>query len=212
MRVSAVDILDHGVIQTGAWPEFLDDSLVKMGPQIRRADIDETQQRQLLPGCLLHKETDGPKLGRLLLSRVFETSLRDSNLVGNLYFGNFASWQGHVRDVFMHGLIPEYYRAKGERGELLCTSFSLDYLREAMPFDCIEVRMHLGAVYESGVDLDFEYHRIEPDDSRTKLAIARHSAVWAARDSAGTYLPTSWPRVVLDALTGNVSRLHSAPR
>ena len=144
------------------------------------------------------------------MSHVFETSLRDSNLVGNLYYSNFASWQGHVRDRFMHRLIPEYYRGKGERGELLCTSFSLNYLREAMPFDRIEVKMYLGAVYESGVDLAFEYRRIEPDESRTKLAIARHSAIWATRDEAGTYVPAPWPQPVMDALMGSVSRLRSA--
>jgi acyl-CoA thioesterase FadM len=210
MRVSAVDIVDHGVIKTGAWPEFLDSSLVKMGPQIPAREDREASQLQLGRGSLLHQETDGPKLGRLLMSHVLETSLRDSNLVGNLYYSNFASWQGHVRDLFMHRLIPEYYRGKGELGELLCTSFSLDYLREAMPFDRIEVKMYLGAVYESGVDLAFEYHRIEPDESRTKLAIARHSAVWATRDGAGTYVPAPWPQPVMDALMGSVSRLRSA--
>jgi enediyne polyketide synthase len=210
MRVSAVDIVDHGVIKTGAWPEFLDSSLVKMGPQIPAREDREASQLQLRRGSLLHQEIDGPKLGRLLMSRVFETSLRDSNLVGNLYYSNFASWQGHVRDRFMHRLIPEYYRGKGERGELLCTNFSLNYLREAMPFDRIEVKMYLGAVYESGVDLAFEYHRMEPDESRTKLAIARHSAIWAARDEAGTYAPAPWPQPVMDALMGSVSRLRTA--
>jgi enediyne polyketide synthase len=211
MRVSAVEIIDHGVIKTGAWPEFLDTSLVKMGPQGPPRADHEAAKLQLRRGSLLHQETDGPMLGRLLISRVFETSLRDSNLVGNLYFGNFASWQGHVRDVFLHRLIPEYYRGKGERGELLCTNFALDYLREAMPFDRIEVRMYLGAVYESGVDLAFEYYRIEPDDTRTKLAIARHSAVWATRDGAGTYVPARWPQAVMDALMGSDSRVRSAP-
>ena len=212
MRVSAVDIIDHGVIEAGAWPEFLDTSLVKMGPQLLPADSPTAAQLQLSRGNLLHQEADGPRLGRLLMSRVFETSLRDSNLVGNLYFGNFASWQGHVRDVFMHQLIPEYYKGKGERGELLCTHFSLHYLREAMPFDQIEVRMYLRSVYESGVDLDFEYYRIEPDDSRTKLATAQQCAAWAARDGAGTYVPAPWPQAVVDALMSGVSRLRTAPR
>lgn len=212
MRVSAVDIVDHGVIKTGAWPEFLDSSLTKMGPQIPAREDREASTFRLVCGGLLHQEADGPKLGRLLMSRVFETSLRDSNLVGNLYYSNFASWQGHLRDLFMHQLIPEYYRGKGERGELLCTNFSLDYLREAMPFDRIEVKMYLGAVYECGVDLAFEYSRVEPNDSRTKLAVARHSAVWAARDGVGTYASAPWPQAVMDALVDGVSRLRSAPQ
>ncbi len=211
MRVSAVDIVDHGVIKTGAWPEFLDSSLVKMGPQIPAKDGDEERRLQLGRGALIHRAADGPKLGRLLMSRVFETSLRDSNLVGNLYYSNFASWQGHIRDLFMHGLIPEYYTGKGELGELLCTGFTLNYLREAMPFDRIEVRMHLGAVYEAGVDLAFEYYRIESDDSRTKLAVSRHSAVWATRNVDGTHTPARWPQTVMDAFVGGVSKLRSAP-
>lgn len=208
MRVSAIDIVDHGIIRTGQWPEFLDRSLREMGPQHPKRLDNEEPNRSFVVGETLYESSDTFERGPQVCTRTFETTLRDSNLVGNLYYGNFAAWQGHVRDAFFQGLGPDFYRGKGEHGQLLCTNFAINFLREAMPFELVQVDMHVHKVTECGVCLAFEYFRLDDNGDRTKLAVSKHEAAWMKRDDYGLYIPTSWPQEIL---TGLLEKVRSAP-
>ena len=92
--------------------------------------------------CLLSK-APGPKPGVILAEENFSTAQEDANVVGNIYFANYAVWQGRVADRYFHSVAPHYYEDRGARGELHRPETSTSQLRDAMPFYEINVVMRL---------------------------------------------------------------------
>lgn len=184
-----VRILDHGVARVEPYPDYYGAFLDDMLP---RYDAPNSPQPLLEPlsalfkdegdDDLLYRAPAGPTVEPILLSQQMETSLEDANIVGNIYFANYYSWQGRVRDRFFFDLIPEYFRGTGDRGELLCLNCRVDHLREAMPFDRIEVRMALKILKSSRATLHFEYFKLDRNNSQTKLATGKQEVVWVRRD------------------------------
>jgi acyl-CoA thioesterase FadM len=142
----------------------------------------------------------GPASERVVARETVQTSLEESNLVGNVYFANYFTWQNRVRDLHLHRAAPR--RFHGGDGELLCLHSRVDYLREAMPFDRIEVRLAPRSVAACGAVLDFEYYRVGPDGERQKLSVGSQEVAWARRSSAGTPEPEPWPADLLAAWRG----------
>ena len=178
MRTSSVEIRGPNEVKTAPWPEEFYRFLVGMNPSREWETLPESLP-QGFSGLQLGEalwsardDAERPTLAR----RVFPTSLQDSNLVGNLYFGNYSAWQGRLRDEFFHTLAPEYFNGRQSKAQLECLSFGTRHLREAMPFDQIEAVMQLSAVYDGGVDLWFDFHRVDSTGSREKLAVGEHRA------------------------------------
>ncbi|MCF8106971.1 MAG: hypothetical protein K9K64_15955, partial [Desulfohalobiaceae bacterium] len=117
---------------------------------------------------------------------------------GNIYFAHYPAWQGKTRDRYFFGLIPEYYRGTGESGELICLDCRVDHLREAMPFDRILVTMALKELRTFSLRLYFEYFRLDPDGSRTKLAYGEQKAIWVVRDEHGNPVPAPFPSKITE--------------
>jgi acyl-CoA thioesterase FadM len=178
MRTSSVEILGPNEVKTAHWPEEFYRFLVGMNPSREWEALPESLPEgfsDLDLGEALWstaEESEWPTVAR----RVFSTSLQDSNLVGNLYFGNYSSWQGRLRDEFFHALGPEYFNGRKSPAQLECISFGTQHLREAMPFDQIEATMQLRAIYPGAVDLWFDFHRVDSTGSREKLAVGHHRA------------------------------------
>lgn len=151
-------------------------------------------------GKQLHQALPGINSGRLLREQIFETSLEDTDAIGNINFANYYIWQGRIRDSFFHTLIPDSYRRTTSPGEFRCLHSQVENLREALPFDQIQVNMSLRAVYENSVSLAFEYFRVTPDGKKQKLAVGEHEAVWFNRSQNGRFVPALLPEVVRLAL------------
>jgi len=186
MQITWVRVLGHGQVEVAPLPVYVQDYVDAVGPR-READApaEAPFPTELALGKELHRTSRGPRAGRVLLEEVFQTSLEDANLVGNIYFDNYAKWQGRVRDMFFYEAAPHLYRGGAQSGELVCRSVRVSHIREAMPFDLIYVSMGLRAVYQHGVKLEFIYYRINSDGSSEKLAFAEHEAVWVVRDGDG---------------------------
>ena len=75
----------------------------------------------------------------------FDTTMEHSNLAQNIYFSNYFTWQGHLRDRYLFSLSPELYRKMDRHGRFACINSEVEHLREAMPFDRIAVTMKLRA-------------------------------------------------------------------
>jgi enediyne polyketide synthase len=144
-------------------------------------------------------------LESLIARQVFPTSLQDSNLVGNLYFGNYSAWQGRLRDQFLHDIAPSCFNPEKIGGQLECLSFSTHHLREAMPFDNIEASMYLKALYPGALDLWFEYHRVGTNGTREKLAVGEHRVALVSA-SGDPLRMISWPSNALGGLKRIVAR------
>jgi acyl-CoA thioesterase FadM/3-hydroxymyristoyl/3-hydroxydecanoyl-(acyl carrier protein) dehydratase len=204
-QVTWVRILDHGIVKPEPYPDYYWDLLKNMLPRYDAPNVPEPLPEPLADLKQAQGDEDeyrapsGPVVRPLLHEQTIETSLDNSNIVGNIYFANYYAWQGQTRDRYFFNLIPEYFRGAGEKGELLCLECRVDHLREAMPFDRILVTMSLKALKTYSVVLYFEYFRLDPDGTRVKLAFGEHHAVWVVRDSQGKPAPAPFPPKVQDA-------------
>ncbi len=203
MRTSWVRVTGHGLVEKHPLPDFLQDFLARIGE--RQADS------VALPGHgiagLSPGQTEVSHEGRfgaqpLLCRETFDTDQEDSNLVGNIYHSNYAKWCGRVLDRFLHRAAPDHFRQAGRAGEWLTQSSRLTYLRDAMPFDRIEVEMRLAALSAHGAKLVFLFYRRDCDAGRTKLAQGESQVIWTVRrpdgQPAAAEVPAPWRAAFLN--------------
>ncbi len=194
MRTSSVRILGHGLAKPAPWPEDFHEYLLSMRPtqsSTRRLEQIPARLEGLDIGEALWT-ADSKEPGVPVAQKVFSTSLQDSNLVGNLYFSNYSAWQGRLRDRFLHDIAPECFDLAQVAAQPECLFFSTHHLREAMPFDSIEARMSVKAMYEGALDLWFDYYRVDMSGTREKLAVGEHrvALVSTSQDSPDV---VPWP-------------------
>jgi acyl-CoA thioesterase FadM len=206
MGVTWVEILGHGVVEARPLPDYyaalMDRVTPPDTPDVRAALEPSPPADELDLGPELWSAPPGPAGGPVLHEEAFDTSLEESNLVGNIYFANYYVWQGVTRDRFFQALAPGLYQGIGEAGELRCLYQRTDHLREAMPFQRIAARMSLDAVHERGVRLRFELFRLE-GERRDKLGVGVHAAGWFVAAGEGEpWQPAPLPAGLRDALLG----------
>lgn len=202
MRTTWVALIGHGQVRAEPMPDyfqaFIDARTPPDAARFRPEPLPEPLAGAT-PGALLFERPAGPTPGPLLARRTFETSLQDSNLVGNIYFANYYTWQARLIDQYLYGLIPQTFRAMGALGALRCVATRVDHLVDAMPFDTIEVSLSLDALHECGVTFGFDYFRVQPDGSRQKLAVGRQECLWITRQT-GVSHPGALPAALRDDL------------
>ena len=200
-QVSWVRVISHGVVEPMACPEFFMEFLQKSGilPGGGSPEIHDTSLRNspISVGELGDVLYEGDVLGEndILGESVFDTTMEHSNLAQNIYFSNYFTWQGQVRDRYLFNLSPEHYRKMDKYGQFVCVYSQVKHLREAMPFDRISVTMKLGRVYERGIDFYFEYFKVESGVKKVKLAHADHTVAWVRIDGADNYIPQKLPGI-----------------
>lgn len=201
MRISAVKAIRHGVISSTSWPDFLYRFLKDMGddaPEPTRGpalDIDL--------GEPLFKKPRGPQPGVVLAEEAFATSQDDSNVVGNIYFANYSAWQSRTTDRYFHSVAPELFQNRGALGELHRVETKISQLRDAMPFDEIEVVMRLEELYARGARLSFDFFRKEADGV-TKIAAGQSLVSWATIDRGAAPEILDWPDELREAMVASV--------
>jgi acyl-CoA thioesterase FadM len=207
-----VRIIGNAVVKVEPYPDyygsFLDDMLPRYDAPNTPQSLPEPMADLRIPPYepYLYTAPAGPAVEPILHSEFFETTLEDSNIVGNIYFANYYAWQGRVRDRYFYSLAPEYFHGTGEAGELICLDCRIDHLREGMPFDRIEVRMALKALQYSQATLHFEYFKILPDGRFLKLATGEQTVVWVRRDADRKPVRQSFPPAVHQALRESYSQ------
>lgn len=99
-------------------------------------------------------------------------SFEETNLVGNVYFTNYFSWQGRCREMFLRQHAPEVL-AELQQGvlRLVTAHASCDYADEFLAFDEIVVRLSLNRFLAFGVSLNFEFCRGEQTLARGRQDI-----------------------------------------
>jgi acyl-CoA thioesterase FadM len=215
-KATWVRLLGHGQVAPEPLPDYLAAFIASMGPRPEMVrperDLPEALadlRPQPGPGSGSGQAAPAPSSpasDRVVACETVQTSLEESNLVGNVYFANYFAWQNRVRDLYLHRAAPGRFQGVGADGELICLHSRVDYLREAMPFDRIEVRLAPRSVSATGAVLDFEYYRIGPGGTRQKLSVGSQEVAWARRRADGTPEPQPWPADLLAAWQGEASR------
>ncbi len=180
-RISWIKITGHGEGELVRPPQIFRDFMdtLQPGKNFNNISLELTDSYKNLtvgsevPTLLKNKS--------LLKESRIETTLVESNLVGNIYFANYSKWLGKTRDSYFHHLFPEHFQGIGEAGEFLCLNCEINHLGEAMPFDVVLVRMYLDKVYQNGIDFNFEFLKESKDGNHRKLAFARHRVLWVKK-------------------------------
>jgi acyl-CoA thioesterase FadM len=199
MATTWVEIKGHGIVEVQPFPPYLQQFVSANLPggsacgtpcEAWPANTGAEWARAATLGSVLHEAPRGPKIEPELLRQVFATSSAESNLVGNVYFANYYHWQKRLIDNFLHGLSPELYTAGGRVGEFHWRHSQIRHLREAMPFDRIEVVMALKRLSSHGICLHFDFYRLTGGSERIKLAYGECEAAWVGK---GSQTPSQMP-------------------
>jgi acyl-CoA thioesterase FadM len=153
-------------------------------------------------------EGAGPRGGPVLFAEAVRPSLIDSDLIGNVSSITFFEWLAHVRDRFLHSIIPHEFVSPASpdrapspngHGEALCLDEEMTYLREAFPFDDIVVEMKLAAATERSARMRYEFFR-EKHGVNEKVAVGHQELLWVHRDGTGAVRSENFPAELLRVL------------
>jgi len=84
----------------------------------------------------------------------------ETNLVGNVYYANFISWQGRCREMFLREHAPEVLEMFKDGFAMVTTRVSCDFMDELYAFDEIVIRMRLADLKQNRIGMIFDYFRI----------------------------------------------------
>ncbi len=208
-ETSWVKILGQGVVRPEPFADYYGNFINQMLPQ-KGSPYKSLSMLESLGDIVAqvnyqtfdYQALTGPISKPFLHEEIIETALDHANLVGNIYFANYFTWQGRVRDRFLFSLAPEYFRGIGTQGELICLESRVDHLREAMPFDRILVVMSLKSLTKCSAVFYFEYFKQESDGIRIKIAFGEQKIAWVSRSVDGVPSLSAFPIKVQQALRG----------
>ena len=214
-QVSWIKVIGHGIVEPVSCPQYFKDFLRDNGllpkengksltdglSNVRR-NYNESLGNIIYEGNVLDASTE------FLEESFFDTTMEHSNLAQNVYFSNYFMWQGHLRDKYLFSLSPELYRKMDRHGRFACINSEVEHLREAMPFDRIAVTMKLKFVYERGIDLYFEYFKIDSSQENIKLAYGRHTLAWVDVDNSDNYITQKLPDVYLKLILSGTRKTN----
>ena len=84
----------------------------------------------------------------------------DTNLVGNVYFAKFVSWQGKCRELFIKEKVPGIVELIEKNDiSIITLSCSCNYLAELKAFDEIIISLQLDKVINNRVSMLFQYFK-----------------------------------------------------
>lgn len=203
MGFSWLKILGHGIVKAEPLPPFLRnffDTMLPKSDLVQPLEPLPNYYRNLTLGDKIFEDNIEAKQRKPVISKEIMTSTGNSNFIGNIYFANYGEWMGHVRDVFFNKVLNKHFKQNDVKGEWLCINCSINYLREAMPYDNILVNMYVDAIYQSGIELSFSYYLLKNQKMFKKLAVGKHKMIWAKRDRDNNPIALDLPNNISNIL------------
>ena len=123
-------------------------------------------------------------------------SFEETNVVGNVYYAHYVSWQGGCREMFIHDHAPQVLQDLAQGLTLATTRVSCSYYQELSALDEVLIRMSAGSMSPGRLTMLFQYFRVgegggNPDSGR-RAGGGLRPARWipsAARPLAGGPAP-----------------------
>jgi enediyne core biosynthesis thioesterase len=122
--------------------------------------------------------------------------LEETNLVGNVYFVNYLSWQGRCRELFLKHHAPAVLADLRAGLKLFTLKVDCEFYAEITAFDELAVRMRLIELARTQLEFGFDYIRV---DSETLVARGRQR-VACMRTLDHHTVPTPIPEQLARAL------------
>ena len=127
--------------------------------------------------------------------RVYEyrhvVTLADTNLLGNVYFSHYLSWQGYCREMFLKEKVPSVIDELARDLRLVTLRCSCEYFAELFAFDEVVIRMRLQGITQNRIALSFEYWRSGASDD--DLVARGEQEISSMRFASGNLTPAPLP-------------------
>lgn len=133
----------------------------------------------------------------------------DTNLVGNVYFTNYLSWQGACRERFLAEKAPRTVARLNDDLALVTHSCSCDFFSELFALDTVSVRMSLVRIDFNQITMDFDYYRMTDGPARL-VARGEQTVSCMARDE-DALAPIEVPEELRTALDSYATDPHGVP-
>lgn len=127
-------------------------------------------------------------------------TLQDTNLVGNVYFVNYLTWQGHCRELFLRQHAPGVLEQLGRGLALATVRCSCEYFAELEAFDEVIIRMRLDELTLSRIALTFDYYRRAGVEELQLVARGQQQIACMQRMPNGIAQPAPVPDTLRTAL------------
>lgn len=186
--ITCVKIIGHGSASIIKPPPFLDKFFRKMLPVAKyKGGLLEypTRFNNLNFGERIKSFADCPKL---IFKSSYQSTLDNSNLIGNIYFSNYAKWINSTKDLFLFRNFPKILYRSEIDAEFCTVDFSISHKQEAMPFDEIRVEMYAVEVYKKAIFLKYEVFKDDERGHPVLLASAKQNIAFFDRNINKTKL------------------------
>jgi enediyne core biosynthesis thioesterase len=84
-------------------------------------------------------------------------SFEETNVVGNVYFARYVSWQGRCRELFLAERAPTVLADLSRSLRLVTLKVTCDFFAELRALDELEINMSLTHQRQHRIGLGFEY-------------------------------------------------------
>ncbi|MBU2902973.1 acyl-CoA thioesterase [Maribacter dokdonensis] len=128
----------------------------------------------------------------------FTTSFEETNLVGNIYFANYALWQGKCREMFIKEYCSDVVKEINDGLKLITVDLGLQFVSQLFALQDVVIRMSLEAQSEFRMMMNFEYYRSE--NEALHLVCKGHQSTTSMKlvDDVLTLVP--FPKSMIDAV------------
>ncbi|PDP84379.1 4-hydroxybenzoyl-CoA thioesterase [Glycomyces fuscus] len=129
----------------------------------------------------------------------------ETNLVGNVYYVNYLSWQGRCREMFLRDRAPGILAQVRGDLKLFTLRAGCEFFAEITAFDEIAVRMRLEELTRTQVQFAFDYVLLGPGEGETLVARGRQRVACMRGPNTET-VPTTVPEELRKALAPYAGR------
>ena len=112
---------------------------------------------------------------------------QETNLIGNVYYVHYLSWQGRCREMFLHDNAPGVLQDIANGLKLATVNVSCEYEEELLAFDRVAVRMSLATLKPNGMTLRFTYVKVE--ENRETVVARGEMEIACLRGTAAVPVP-----------------------
>ncbi|MFA5880150.1 MAG: SDR family NAD(P)-dependent oxidoreductase, partial [Candidatus Margulisiibacteriota bacterium] len=199
-----VKVIGHGKVTTAPLPKYLKTLMDKMAPSYENNNEFDNLPIQIITPKLnefIYQNKNGLNNKKIIFKKIIETTQDDINFVGNVYYANYYYWQATTFSQFIFNFFPEYFQENTKNPyEFFCTNSKVDHLREAMPFDKIQITLSIVSLFKNGIELHYEYFRLNNNRQQEKLAIGTQMLVWSKKQRENKILIEDMPNYLLNKL------------
>ncbi len=97
----------------------------------------------------------------------------ETNLVGNVYYVNYLSWQGRCRELFLKERAPDVLAELRDDLKLFTLKVDCEFFAEITAFDELSIRMRLLELGQTQLEFGFDYVRLTAGGVESLIARGR---------------------------------------